>query len=264
MTVGKSQELDVVPPSGQKGSCDAGVSPSNENVQLQALTQMKATTFCHAAMILGTTTIILCYAIAVSLGHVPAWLPMISDCAVYPPESYFFRLGMILTAALLFVNEGVMFFFLNAVQYGGPKTSDRWGLLIAGISCLGLGIVAAVNEDEDIEVHGTAAVIFFVLQMLYMWLVTHRLQQCQKVDSGISSQSIAQKYSLAASCTIILILFALMSTDWGRYQLPIAISEWTGVLLILLFNWSFCYEFKGEYLATLIYPTATTTATTSV
>ena len=33
------------------------------------------------------STIIVCYIIAVSLGHVPAFLPMISDCAVAAPES---------------------------------------------------------------------------------------------------------------------------------------------------------------------------------
>eukprot|EP01096_Ripella_sp_DP13-Kostka_P000244 TRINITY_DN102_c0_g1_i1.p2 TRINITY_DN102_c0_g1~~TRINITY_DN102_c0_g1_i1.p2 ORF type:complete len:284 (+),score=108.67 TRINITY_DN102_c0_g1_i1:57-854(+) len=263
MTVDQPSSSSAISIPSSKADLQEGVSANSDSqpLQVQAVAQLKASTFCHAALILGVTTILLCYVIAVSLGHVPAWLPMISDCAVYPPESYFFRLGMILTAALLFVNCGNMYFFLNAVQYGGPKTSDRWGLIMSGISCLGLGIVAAVNEDENGTVHGASAVVFFFLQMFYMWLVTHRLQACQKIDPSISSYSIAQKYSIASSCTIILILFGLMSTNWGRYSLQIAISEWVGVFLILLFNWSFCYEFKGEFLATLLYPSTSTVAT---
>ena len=44
-------------------------------------------------------TIVICYVLAASLKHVHPWLPMISACAVYFPEMFVFRLGLVLSAA---------------------------------------------------------------------------------------------------------------------------------------------------------------------
>ena len=41
----------------------------------------------------------------------------------------------------------------------------------------------------------------------------------------------------------MFVLFALMSENWSKWSLEIAISEWLGVFFILLFNASFAWEF---------------------
>ena len=41
---------------------------------------------CIQTGVFGISTIAICYTLFVVLGHGPAWLPMISDCAVTPPE----------------------------------------------------------------------------------------------------------------------------------------------------------------------------------
>ena len=46
----------------------------------------------------------MCYATAVSLGHVEPLLPMISDCLVLPPEGPLARWGLVTAVNLLALN----------------------------------------------------------------------------------------------------------------------------------------------------------------
>ena len=98
-----------------------------------------------------TTTIFLCYALAVGLGHVPAWLPMISDCAVESPEKYPFRLGIISGATALIAN--VLLVYSAFPSFSLRKTSAAFGV----VASVGLAIVGAVNEEEDNTVHSGMA-----------------------------------------------------------------------------------------------------------
>jgi len=198
-------------------------------------------------------TILTCYVIAVSLGHVIPWLPMISDCAVYPPESYLFRLGIISSGILVFLNSLMFYFFVNSNAMSRNKKLDNISLGISALASLGLAIVGAVNEDENGTVHGASAVVFFFGENIYMWACTYRLHKDYGTDKSISKKSITQKLTMSLSATIILVIFTYMSQHWGKYELQIAIAEWTGTLLIMLFNLSFCYEFgHEEYVATLL------------
>ncbi len=109
---------------------------------------VKVNLLVHLATIVGLGTIILCYCIALALGHVKLWpVPMISDCAVSPPEKYPFRLGIV-TAAWLMALENV-FIFLAGV----PRSKIALGLGL--VACLGLGVVGVVNEKEASKVHSS-------------------------------------------------------------------------------------------------------------
>ena len=103
--------------------------------------------FIHAAALEILVTILLCYTLAVSLGHVPVWLPMISDCAVYPPEKYPFRWGFVVGATLMGV-QNVLIFGADK-PYSKSKTSLVLGLLAS--FCL--SVVGVVNEEEDNLIH---------------------------------------------------------------------------------------------------------------
>ena len=116
-------------------------------------------TFCVIA-----GTILLCYALAVGLGHVPAWLPMISDCAVEAPESYPFRMGMVLGA------------FLTGLEVVAVYNSDRvfskskLCLYLGCLASVGLGIVGVVNEKEDFTVHISEHQFLYVIALSYVIL----------------------------------------------------------------------------------------------
>ena len=92
-------------------------------------------------------TIFTCYGIAVSLGHVPVWLPMISDCAVYAPEKYLFRLGLVTGSIFLHVE--------SILLYNADKafSNSRLSMMLSLISSFGMGIVAVVNEKENNTIH---------------------------------------------------------------------------------------------------------------
>lgn len=93
------------------------------------------------------TTIILCYVLAVSLGHVQPWLPMISDCGVLPPECFLFRAGLVLAAAALSVQVVSVF---NAER---DTTRSRAALAFGLLSAVGLAIIGVVSEKESSGAH---------------------------------------------------------------------------------------------------------------
>ena len=92
-------------------------------------------------------TIFTCYGIAVFYEHVPVWLPMISDCGVYPPEKYLFRLGLVVGSVFLHV-ESILLYNANKAF-----SNSRLAMILSLLSSLGMGVVAVVGEKENEAVH---------------------------------------------------------------------------------------------------------------
>jgi len=229
---------------------------------MQLLIQLRAKNVTRVACYLALGTIFTCYLIAVSLGHVKPWLPMISDCAVSPPEKYLFRIGIILSAGLLTVNAALMLIFHQAyspsalVHDGvgnnhGPTRFDKISFSIASLGCLGLSVVGAVNENENNSIHVTGAVTFFVCFLIYMIFVLVRMRK-----DSTKSESLAIKTTLTIYALISLSILALLSIiDFDKYHTTIAFTEWTGTIAIILFNLSFVLEYNDELtLAALLTP----------
>ena len=99
-----------------------------------------------AAIILAT--IFTCYGIAVSLGHVPVWLPMISDCGVYAPEKYLFSFGLVAGSVFVFA-ESILLYHAE----GKIFSNSRISLILSLVASVGMGVVGVVNEKENIKVH---------------------------------------------------------------------------------------------------------------
>ena len=95
------------------------------------------------------TTIFVCYGIAVYLGHVPAWLPMISDCAILPPEKYLFRLGIVTGAIFLAIESKLIYHVDQSFSY------SKFGLIMGTMAPCGLAIVGVVNEKENNGIHSS-------------------------------------------------------------------------------------------------------------
>ena len=87
-------------------------------------------------------TIILCYVLAVSLGHVEPWLPMISACGVLPPECFLFRAGLVLSGAVFWLE-------VIAVFNTESATTKRDASLVFGtLSGIGLMVIGVVSDKE--------------------------------------------------------------------------------------------------------------------
>ena len=101
-------------------------------------------------------TIFSCYGIAASLGHVPVWLPMISDCAVYAPEKYLFRLGLVTGSIFLHVESILLYHADKAFS------NSQLSMILSLVSSMGLSVVAVVNEEENNDIH-TGIIICLLL-----------------------------------------------------------------------------------------------------
>jgi hypothetical protein len=101
-------------------------------------------------------------------------------------------------------------------------------------------------NDVNLFAQIAGAIIFFFCEMMFMWYATYRLWKDDTTGTVTTSSSLVLKGSLTVALTIMLVLFALMSTNWGKYQFEIAIEEWVGVFGILFYNFSFCIEFGNK------------------
>ena len=119
------------------------------------LGKLSTKTLIHFGSLVMLSTILLCYVVAVSEGHVEAWLPTISACGERPPEQFFFRYG-ILTGALLLVVLA-LYIYTADFTFSRDPTSLDFGV----ISGLALGVVAVCAANENNTVHTSQLVHFF-------------------------------------------------------------------------------------------------------
>jgi len=208
------------------------------------LWRLKATSFTKFSVILCFSTLISCYVIAVALGHVKPWLPMISDCAVDPPEKYIFRLGIIPGAWLLNINSLMMLYYVHTGYFQLQGTCfDKFAYALVSLGTSGMTIVGACNEDENNTLHTIGAVIFFVCYQIYIMIITIRLYP----SPNTKSNSIIIKTILTIYSLIALIIFAILSLiNFDKYHTTIAFCEWTSTFAIILYNLSFCHKFGND------------------
>jgi hypothetical protein len=102
----------------------------------------------HTGVLLAVGTLLACYTLALSFGHVRLWpVPMISDCAVLPPEMFPFRLGVVLSAVLMAL-QNVMVFIA-----GVPRS--KVAVVFGVAASFGMAVVGVVNEKEASKVHSS-------------------------------------------------------------------------------------------------------------
>ena len=208
---------------------------------------------------LPLATIFICYGIAVYLGHVDKpWLPMISDCGVFPPEKYIFRVGLITSAGLLLRAAKMVRDYVRATTRqreraaratrdsccGMKHSAEDWSVYIVSVSSTSLATVAAVSEQEDNPIHSTAAVIFFVTYIAYMWLMTFRMRGLS-ITSDWDTTVFGIRLAIAALVTVAFSFFIWVNVRGLPYNPYAAMPEWFGTLLILLFNLTFRHDFAG-------------------
>ena len=114
---------------------------------MATISSIPASLVAYFGSLVALGTIVLCYILAVSFKHVPAWLPMISNCAVAPPERYPFRVGIVLSAAAFMV--------LAVLVYNAERafTKSKVALLFGVLASICLMVVGVVNVKEWPPVH---------------------------------------------------------------------------------------------------------------
>jgi hypothetical membrane protein len=194
---------------------------------------------------------------------------MISDCGVFPPEKYIFRVGLITSAGLLLRAAKMVRDYVRAMTrrserasgvrrgtcFGFKRSVEDWSVIVVSVSSTSLATVAAVSEQEDNDIHSTAAVIFFVTYIAYMWMMTFRMRGLS-ISRDWDEIVFAIRLSISSIVTLAFSFFIWVNAHGLPYNPYAAMPEWLGTLLILLFNLTFRHDFSGSngvntlYLAT--------------
>ena len=233
----------------------------NKNYKIIILEGNEASVDIKYLSIFIPATLILCYIIAVSKGHVIPWLPYISDCAVGYPEAYIFRSGMTLTSFFGMLSYYEFYVCINRFN----KTILPFISLIFGIIAnLGLAGVAVVNERENHKLHIISAVVFFAFQLVYMWLIilnirystekihmnkfnNETIENEKKENEIITNKSYNKNKRSIKIKTIISTIYSIdMFYFCINYNKNVPLCEWIGVFLIVFYNLTFCLDFKNN------------------
>jgi hypothetical protein len=131
------------------------------------LTLMDAQLFVKLNVYGSVLTIMACYITAQVMGHVDSWLPMISDCFVYPPESYVSRFGVV-----SFINYGVLMSNVLIVRCSDLSVSAQ--RVLYALSCvtgISFGLVGSISEGDNLTVHNMFALSGFMTYGIFLALI---------------------------------------------------------------------------------------------
>lgn len=146
-----------------------------------SVARASAVLFSAGPVIMLLTTAVT-YGLAVGLGHVHWWLPMISDLQVFSPECFVSRVGMPLST--LFMQVGVVltcvWLEIDADRSRCLKFVDVTVAAVT-VACLcGFMVVGAVSEVKNAVVHEAGAVTSFVGLFLYFVAVNVRFWRARR------------------------------------------------------------------------------------
>ena len=111
-------------------------------------------TIINVGVVETASVIVLCYCLAVGLGHKKPWLPTISGCGENPPEEHFFRWGVFLSSLFPMLQAVVM-------RAAGRITTVTSTLgFVAGLCLSG---VAVVQANEATHVHSSKTTSYWLL-----------------------------------------------------------------------------------------------------
>ncbi|XP_077868915.1 DNA damage-regulated autophagy modulator protein 2-like isoform X2 [Saccoglossus kowalevskii] len=212
-------------------------------------------------MVMATFTI--SYSISVSLGHVPAEFPYISDTGTYVPESCIFGQLLNIAAALAFATMYVR--YKNVIEYNHNEDSrvllwNKIGLVMGSLAALGMSMVANFQEHNILDVHLFGAFMCFFLGTVYAYI--HSWISYQFCPIWSSKQACMARLVLASLCLFSLLftsIFAAVAqskwegekpTKWspedGGFPEHIVstVSEWILAVSFLLYFFTYIREFQ--------------------
>lgn len=185
---------------------------------------------------------------------------MVSACGAYPPEEYVFRIGFIATAAFLGLGAYV---FRDLIRYqlvqagitsGISHSTNNVLIYLNWTASFGLAGLASVNEREDDRIHGIMTVIFFLCMLAYQICV------CVFLGAHLKKYGLhiidATSYKLQVGILSALIgvtaVFGVLSGNWGKHALWLAILEWTMIFLIMIWNCSFYKTLNSGFYMSIV------------
>ncbi|CAH8449793.1 unnamed protein product [Dicrocoelium dendriticum] len=212
-----------------------------------------------------SSTMLICYLVAVVKGSVLAEFPMISATGAFPPESCIFSQGLNLAS----------FFSLLCVylwhriaheqtKYMGtkqPKCVLYWSLVVGALASLGLSLVGNFQMVNVVAVHDVGAIMAFGGCTIYIFMTTHI---CRRY-LGYRAIYWVLRLLLALGCLVSSLIFLgcrityhtlyhtdsfalltrVLPTDPGYTEFICSASaEWVLALCIIMYFLSLAPEFR--------------------
>jgi len=219
-----------------------------ELAEARRLGRIEVSTLLRALLLFSWGSLVLCYVITVSLGHMPVFLPMISDCFVYAPEKYVSRLAVV-TFGGVGMGSSVVIIHIYLRNYsvqaegvlGAVVSAVNWFSFALGIigSCGLAGVGAVPENDGDGSLHVALATTFFMCFAFQMLTVTAMLEVQDRF---------AHPHSRAIKIILLIMEWSFLygiTQIWNGPRTYQAILEWSSALVVFLWMSSLSYEIKA-------------------
>jgi len=202
---------------------------------------------CDLLAIGGTVGLLICYAISRHYNHVGVFCD-ISDLVVHMPERVLFRLNFGLVGSTLFILAFPMRDL--AVHRLGKPCLARCAVVAQAISGLGVILVGGCGPEENILLHGCAAVMGFggscVAQLLYGYLFCHEVS-----PTPASKMLYIVRCCLSVVFLVCAVLYGLVHAHIGIKEPVGHISEWGMWFSLLSWYCTFRCDMKALQVATV-------------
>ncbi|KAG8439445.1 hypothetical protein GDO86_005597 [Hymenochirus boettgeri] len=124
-------------------------------------------------VIWSSASFIFSYVLSVLVGHVPPFVPYISDTGTSPPESgvfgFMISVSAMLGAATMYTRYKILEKQNDTVNFMGTCL-NRGSFIVGLFGCIGMGIVATFQEMAVPVVHDVGALITFICGVVYISL----------------------------------------------------------------------------------------------
>ncbi|KAE8615100.1 hypothetical protein XENTR_v10008408 [Xenopus tropicalis] len=199
------------------------------------------------------------YIISVLIGHVPPFVPYISDTGTSPPESgvfgFMISLSAMLGAATMYTRYKILEKQNHSTDFL-PYYFNKTSLAIGLLGCIGMGIVATFQEMAVPAVHDAGALITFICGVLYILLQSYiSYKSCPAWNTRVTCH-IRMAISVIAFIAVVpMSVFSVLSgrkrLDWKpsdegyHYHLTSAICEWIVAFGFNMYFLTFIRDFQG-------------------
>lgn len=208
---------------------------------------------------------IITYVTAVTLDHVEAGFPYISDTATFPPESCIFAQLMNMLAILLLAMVYIKYCHLKecsalfSLKSSLPKW-NYWSVVVGVTAIFGMTVIANFQETAALSVHFVGALLFFGGGTIYFWLQALCTFYLHPLGYSTRLTHIRTVLSIVATLTFItalttgilsrIIFKGTNPQKWhkkdGGFELHLisSVTEWICAGAFVLYIFTFTGEFK--------------------
>ncbi|XP_078232341.1 DNA damage-regulated autophagy modulator protein 1 isoform X1 [Pogona vitticeps] len=204
---------------------------------------------------------IISYTIAVLDGHIEPLFPYISDTGAKPPESVIFGIMITISAVLGAITMIMKYLMLkkqNEMTHFNSSCFNLLALCFGILGCIGMSIIASVQELTYPAVHDGGALVAFVSGTMYIVLQTAISYKLYKEYPQWCTPCIWHTRLVLSVMTIMALfpmiacasLISVTKIDWNPgekdyvYHLVSAVCEWTIAFSFEMFFLTFVSDFQ--------------------